>query len=185
MNVLVTALGTSPMVVTEMIDELKKLGKSISKVITLTTKDDRVDISYYILALDFKWIYNDSIKLERIELPFNDIKSQEDHDNFVKIARDVIKREIEAGNHVIVSVAGGRKTMSVGLYKAGLEAGAKEFYHIIAEEIVNPRSDLISIAGNYDLKAIYEGKVKPPEELKNKIMWELHRTDLTLHLIKI
>jgi len=185
MNILVTALGTSPMIVTEMIDELEKLKRSIDKVITLTTKDDKVEISYYILALDFRWSYNDKIKLERVELPFSDIKSQEDHDEFVKIAKDVIKREIEAGNYVIVSVAGGRKTMSVGLYKAGLEAGAKEFYHIIAEEIANPRSDLISIVRDYDLKAIYEGKIKPPEELKNKIMWELHRTDLTLHLIRI
>jgi len=41
------------MIVTEMIDELKKLERSIDKVITLTTKDDKVEISYYILALDF------------------------------------------------------------------------------------------------------------------------------------
>ncbi len=183
MVTLVTALGTSPMVVTETIDELKKMGITVDRVIVLTTKDSRVKLSYYALALDFKWSYND-IELERVELPFEDIKSQKDHDDFVRIAKDVIRRELEAGREVIVSVAGGRKTMSVGIYKAGLEAGVKDFYHVIAEEVAGTANFLKNLM-MYDLKKIYEGKLEAPENLKNLITWEMHRTDLTLHLIKI
>ncbi len=183
MTTLVASLGTSPMVITETIDELKKRGTDIDRVVVLVTKDPRVKTSYYALALDFKWNYSD-IELEMVELPFEDIKSQEDHDEFVKIAKRVMENEIKSGRHVIVSVAGGRKTMGVGLYRAGIESGVKEFYHVIAEEVVGT-SDFLKNIMMYDLKGIYEGRLDAPDELKRLITWEMHRTDLTLHLIRI
>ena len=170
------------MVVTETIDELKKRGVGVDRVVVLTTKDPRVEISYYTLALDFRWNY-DGVELERVELPFEDIKSQRDHDEFVRIAKDVIREEMKNGE-VVVSVAGGRKTMGVGLYKAGLEVGVKDFYHVIAEEVVGTSNFMKNLIG-YDVKSIYEGKVDAPESLKKFITWEMHRPDLTVHLIKI
>ena len=183
MVTLVASLGTSPMVITETIDELKKIGIAVDRVIVLTTKDPRVETSFYALALDFKWSYND-IELERVELPFEDIRSQEDHDEFVRIAENVIEMEVKAGRNVVVSVAGGRKTMGVGLYKAGLKMGVKEFYHVIAEGVAGT-SDFLKNLMTYDLKSIYEGKVDAPESLRKYITWEMHRPDLAVHLIKI
>ncbi len=183
MVTLVASLGTSPMVITETIDELGKIGKNIDRVIVLTTKDPRIETSYYALALDFKWNYG-GIELEWVELPFEDIRSQKDHNEFVRIAKDVIRREIKSGREVVVSVAGGRKTMGVGLYKAGLEVGVKEFYHVIAEEVAGT-SDFLRNLMTYDLKAIYEGRIDVPESLKKLITWEMHRSDLTIHLIKV
>jgi len=183
MATLIASLGTSPMVVTETVDELKKQGRNVDRVVVLTTRDPRVEISYYALALDFKWNYS-GIELERVELPFSDIRSQRDHDEFVRIAKDVIRGELEKGRDVIVSVAGGRKTMGVGLYKAGIEVGVREFYHVIAEEVVGS-SDFLKNLMTYDLKSIYEGKMDAPESLKKLISWEMHRPDLTIHLIRI
>ncbi len=183
MVTLVASLGTSPMVVTETIDELKKRGITVDRVVVLVTKDPRVETSYYALALDFMWNY-ENVELKRVELPFDDIKSQKDHDEFVRIAKEVIKGEIENGRDVVVSVAGGRKTMGVGLYKAGLEVGVEEFYHVIAEEVAGA-SDFLKNLMMHDLKSIYEGKAEAPESLKNLISWEMHRPDLTIHLIKI
>ena len=180
---LVASLGTSPMVITETIDELKKRGVKVDRVVVLTTKDPRVEVSYYALALDFKWNYG-GLELERVELPFNDIKSQEDHDEFVRIAKEIIEREIDRGRDVIVSVAGGRKTMGVGLYKAGLETGVKDFYHVIAEEVAGT-SDFLRNLMMHDLKSIYEGKMEAPESLKKLITWEMHRPDLSIHLIRV
>ena len=37
----------------------------------------------------------------------------------------------------------------------------------------------------YDLKAIYEGRMEAPESLKKLITWEMHHSDLTIHLIKV
>lgn len=183
MITLVSSLGISPMVVTETIDELGKRGVNIDRVVVLVTQDSRVETSYYVLALDLKWNYG-SVELERIVLPFNDIRNQEDHDRFVKIAKDVINKEIKNNNRVIVSVAGGRKTMSVGLYKAAVESGIDEIYHVIAEEIPGT-SDMLKDLIKYDLKAIYEGKIEAPESLKNLISWKMHRTDLKLSLIRV
>jgi len=183
MVTLVASLGTSPMVITETIDELKKIGTTVDRVIVLMTKDPRVETSYYAIALDFKWNYK-NIELEKVELPFEDIKSQKDHDEFVRIAREVIKKEIDAGREVVVSVAGGRKTMGVGLYKAGLDVGVKDFYHVIAEEVAGT-SDFLKNLMTYDLKSIYEGKLEAPEGLKKLITWEMHRPDLTIHLIRV
>ena len=183
MTTLVSALGTSPMVVTETIDELRKRGIRVDKVVVLTTQDPRIEASYYALALDFKWNCS-GVKLERVELPFSDITSQEDHDEFVRIAKEVIEKEMKSERKVIVSVAGGRKTMGVGLYKAGLEAGVREFYHVIAEGVAGTSNFLKNLM-TYDLKSIYEGKMEAPETLKNLISWEMHRSDLKIHLIKI
>ncbi|GEM_PF-3267519 len=183
MVTLVASLGTSPMVITETIDELKKIGKTVDRVIVLTTKEPRVEMSYYALALDLKWNYGD-IELERVELPFEDIRSQNDHDEFVRIAKEVIRREIENGREVVVSVAGGRKTMGVGLHKAGLEVGVREFYHVIAEEVAGT-SDFLRNLMMHDLRAIYEGRAEAPESLKKLITWEMHRPDLKIHLIRV
>jgi len=179
---LVSALGTSPMVVTETIDELRKRGVKIGRVVVLTTRDPKVELSFYALALDLRWSYGD-LELRNVELPFSDIRSQEDHDEFVRIAKEVIEEEMRRGD-VVVSVAGGRKTMGVGLYKAGLEVGVRDFYHVIAEEIAGT-SDFLKNLMMHNLKSIYEGKIEAPETLKNLITWELHRSDLTVHLIKI
>ena len=47
MATLVSALGTSPMVVTETIDELRKRGVKIDRIVVLTTRDPRVEASFY------------------------------------------------------------------------------------------------------------------------------------------
>ena len=183
MATLVSALGTSPMVVTETIDELRKRGVKIDRIVVLTTRDPRVEASFYALALDLRWSYGD-VELKRVELPFSDIKSQEDHDEFVRIAKEVIDEEMKSGRNVIVSVAGGRKTMGVGLYKAGSDVGVRDFYHVIAEGVAGT-SDFLKNLMMYDLKSIYESKVEAPETLKNLIIWEMHRPDLKGHLIKV
>ncbi len=85
-------------------------------MIVLTTKNSRVE-EHTVRLLDFR--------LKRVEIFFEDIRSQKVHDTFVDIAKDVIRGELESDKNVVISVAGGRKTISVGLYKAGIELGVR------------------------------------------------------------
>ena len=88
---------------------------------------------------------------------------------FVGIAKDAMKKELEEGSRVIVSIVGGRKTMGVGLYKAGVELGIEEVYHVIAEPT---SSNFFKNLMMYDLKAMFEGRMEVPEKLKEYIRWE-------------
>ena len=47
----------------------------VDRIIVLTTRDPKVELSYYALALDVSWSY-DGVELIRVELPFEDINSQ-------------------------------------------------------------------------------------------------------------
>lgn len=184
MVTLIGVVGTSPMVITEMLDELKKLGITVGRVVLLVTESQLVRTAFYALALDLRWSYG--IEAEKIDLPFEDIKSQQDHDEFVKIAKRVIE-EKKKKDRVVVSVAGGRKTMSVGMYKAAVESGVKEIYHVIAEEVPGTHMGPLSLLKEHatvDLESIYRGDVEAPESLKTRIVEEFHRP-YTVHLIKV
>ncbi len=188
MRVLISAIGITPEVVTETIDKLKEQGVEIDKVILLKTEDLRVDISVKLLKLDFKKItYKGNIALETIELPFEDISSQKDHEKFYNLCIETIKREVEEGNEVVISVAGGRKTMGVALYKAGMELGISKFYHVIASgKVASSDSVAKAILSGFPPeieKALSSGKVT--KELRRWIEEKLHPDLQEITLIEI
>jgi len=50
MVTLIGVVGTSPMVITEMMDELKKLGITVGRVVLLVTESQLVRTAFYALA---------------------------------------------------------------------------------------------------------------------------------------
>jgi hypothetical protein len=83
MDVLVSTLGLTPAVVTEVIDELLKRKITVSHILLITTKGAM--LSYHILRVDFNYGYyaGKNIKIEPPEiLPIEDIYRPKDCETF-------------------------------------------------------------------------------------------------------
>ena len=180
-DILISTLGLAPAVVTEMIDELSKRGVMVSKVIVLVPRSALQ--SYWALRLDLERGPNRGrIRLERVDLPFDDVRSEGDCAAFRRVLADVVRRARAEGS-VHLSVAGGRKAVHIEALLVAMALGIENVYHIIAEEIRGPTL-FSSVQDLYDLEG-YATSREPPEDLMRMIVDSCHPTDLTLHLIRI
>jgi len=183
-NVLISSIGWTPAVITEIIDLLEERGIPIHEVVVFPTKD--VLPSYYALLIDFKYgPYKGEKRIEKCELPFTDIKDEKDCEEFRRIVENVITKKIEEGKNVIVSVAGGRKTMPLDMMIVAKKNGIKEIYHVIAEEKKGISNEFAAIQRIFNLKNIAEGREDPPKQIVDFIVGMCHPRDLTLRLIRI
>lgn len=189
MAVLVSTLGLSPAIVTEMVDELNKRNISIEEVTLLTTKG--AALSYNVLKLDFKYgSYNDKIRLENVNLPFDDIRNLQNCKTFRVIMRKELRKALKrAGDYknVYVNLAGGRKTMPIDALLVSMALGIKNVYHVIAEEVSGIRNirDVLSIEETKAIEDSVRADEKPKNDLIKKISDLLHPKGLSVHLVRI
>ena len=109
-NILVATLGESPIVVTSMVKALKEEAKvSIDQVDVIYPGDEGIDLGYDIIADHLR---KQGICVEQHLLPFPDTNSRETSMTFLQILSGLIEVHERAGNHVYLSLAGGRKNMS-------------------------------------------------------------------------
>ena len=74
-NVLVSSLGKTPAVVTEMVDLLEERGIPIHEVVIFPARN--VLSSYYVLLADFKYgPYRGEKRIEKRELSFDDVRDE-------------------------------------------------------------------------------------------------------------
>lgn len=109
-NVLIATLGESPIVVTSMVQALQ------------TQKDMMVDQLHVIhpqgeklICLGYEMVkehFNGQCIVTQSPLPFPDANSRETSIEFLRILSDSIQTHEAAGDHVYLSLAGGRKNMS-------------------------------------------------------------------------
>lgn len=189
MGVLVSTIGLSPAVVTEIVDELGKRNISIREVILLPTK--RAMLSYHMLLLDFKYgPYKNKIRLEKEDLPFNDIRNKGDCRTFRAVMRRALRKAAKkAGDpqRVYVNLAGGRKTMPIDALLISMAAGIENVYHIIAEEVPGVENVLkaLSDKAKREIDDCIKSKRKPSDKVLEKIVNLCHPKGLTIHLVKI
>ena len=184
MSVLLSSLGWTPAVVTEVIDLLEGKGIKIDEVVVFPTKD--IIASYYALVIDFKYgPYQEKKKIEKYDLPFHDIENEQDCEKFREIIENVINEKEKEGRNVIISVAGGRKTMPLDLMLVASRKNIKVVYHVIAKEKKGISNEFAGIQKIFNFKALVERNEAMPKEILNFIVDMCHPKDLTLKLIQI
>lgn len=109
-NVLIATLGESPIVVTSMVEALQaKKGISLDLLYVIHPKDEKlIDLGYNMVEEHFKGQCN----VHQCILPFSDTNSRATSMEFLQILSDLIEGYEHSGDHVYLSLAGGRKNMS-------------------------------------------------------------------------
>ena len=153
MRVIVGALGLSPPVITTPLRRLK----GVRKLVVFTTKEEDVRIGYEFIQLALRQ-ERPEIILERVELDFTDVGTQEENFEFMRIAGRIIRAEKEKGNTVYVNLAGGRKNMGLSLALIAQMLNARMF-HIVRREVKGYNLLLENLRG--EIRRIYESA---PEE---------------------
>jgi len=130
-------LGYSPPVITEFIQYLEEAeNKHITDLNLLLTTEPPVQQGAELIKITLKNKYP-HIHIHTTTLPFNDIQSQKDSLEFMKICAKTLKelREIHKTNEIYLCVAGGRKDMCIILTLLGQLFQINGVYHIIMTDI--------------------------------------------------
>jgi len=131
---LIATLGTSPGGVLETFEYLRKKGDLVTDIVIITTGNPNVKKAYdYLLSMFsccIKLKYQD-VYIEEIRLPFDDITSEEDLIQLMKIASD----KVNAGDYV--DITGGRKAISMAMGMLAFKNGAKVITTIVPQEKYN------------------------------------------------
>ena len=109
-NVLIATLGESPIVVTSMVQALQtQKGMVIDQLHVIHPQGEKlIDLGYEMVEEHF----NGKCIVTQSPLPFPDANSRETSIEFLRILSDSIQTYEAAGDHVYLSLAGGRKNMS-------------------------------------------------------------------------
>lgn len=133
----VGAIGKSAPVMTELVKWLiESKDEFISDVVLLIADDEEVwkQAELVVSALETsRW----SINVHWNDLPFKDIASDTDNIEFLETAADIIyeQKSKHDSDKIFLNVAGGRKTMSIGLYLLSLFNPIDGVYHVISPQI--------------------------------------------------
>jgi len=163
----VSPLGMSPPVVTSFVDYLG----GVEDLILITTTNERVKQGYELVRVAMKLKY-ERTRIHRLEIPFDDVTTEDENFKFMNIAGKAIKRQKEkfGSDIVYLNVAGGRKNMCITLSILGQFLNVDGIFHVVSpnikivnEMLENLRPDIkrIYIAESEDEKlSIYREKEK-------------------------
>ncbi len=109
-NVLIATLGESPIAVSSMVHALQtQKNLTIDELHVIYPRGDKlIDVGYELL----KEYLNGTCPVIESTLPFPDVNSQEASIEFLRILSASIQMHEDVGDHVYLSLAGGRKNMS-------------------------------------------------------------------------
>jgi CRISPR-associated protein Csx14 len=161
----IAPVGTSPPVATEFIQYVEGvLEKKVTDLTVIATKESTVLEGVELIAVALRRRYP-HIHLHVVKLPFNDIESQEDNLEFMKISAKMLRdqREIHRADFIYLCVAGGRKDMCITLSLIGQYFGINGVFHIIMPdvksfniELERRRHEIKELAESSDKEAYYE-----------------------------
>jgi len=132
-NILIVSLGESPIVVTAMYDLLtteekqRELGK-IDKVVVLYPWEEMVQEGYVLIKTELEGV----CELEPLMLPFEDANNEQTSFTFLQALFQLLSTHQKVGDHVYLSPAGGRKSMSsLMALVVPLFTCVKKLYHVL------------------------------------------------------
>ncbi|MFQ6127124.1 MAG: CRISPR-associated ring nuclease [Candidatus Heimdallarchaeota archaeon] len=132
-SVLLISLGRSPAVVTETVDALLDRGIRPKRVYLVTTGDETIlNECIPLLRKEFDRIYKPKgIELRPYDciLSQNDIYTAEDNIELMGLVAGLLKRE--QNNDILLSMAGGRKTMSAAMALLAQIYNVKAITHVL------------------------------------------------------
>lgn len=170
----VSPIGMSPPVVTAFVDYLGH----VKDLVVITTTNEKVKQGYELVKIALMMKYPKT-RVHEVEIPFEDVSTEEQNFEFMRIAGRIIKnqREKYGSDVVYLNVAGGRKNMCITLSILGQFLNVDGIFHIVSpdvkivnEMLENLRSDIerIYLAKNEkDKIKIYKEK----ERLFNSLMF--------------
>lgn len=132
----ITPMGLSPPIATELIDYLVKGEKKFISDATLLVADDReIEKSAELVVSALEARYN--IHVHWVDLPFSDVTSEERNIEFMARCAEVIKGErVDHGcDYLYLNVAGGRKSMSILLTMLGQLTEIDGIYYVICPDV--------------------------------------------------
>jgi two-component system response regulator HydG len=138
-NILVTAIGTSPQIVTETWQKLTVEDNIvIDEILTFHTTDSKVITAINELKeqLPIK-----KVKFTPISLEFVDILGPKENSQFTNIIFSELWKRRLHDESLYVSIAGGRKTISALLYWIAELVGAKSITHVLTSAEVEHSKD--------------------------------------------
>lgn len=155
---IISPIGLSPPVVTEMVDHvIKGENKFVSDVVLLVTnkREVRESAELIVSALDVNY---ENLHTHWVDLPFSDVSSIDDHIEFMKFSLNAINKErIKHGcDYLYLNIAGGRKDMSASLVILGQWIGVDGIFHVICPEIAIFNQKLERL--RYQIREHYEAK---------------------------
>lgn len=164
-NVLIATLGESPIVVSSMVQALQtKKDLTIDELHVIYPQGERlIDLGYDLLKEHF----NGVCTVTQSTLPFPDANSRERAIEFLRILSDSIRTHENMGDHVYLSLAGGRKNMSaVMAVTCQFFECVRGLYHVLDKHEDDPiKRNFHSIEALFDFPE--DGRAKklsPPVE---------------------
>jgi len=132
-NILIASLGESPIVVTAMYDLLtteekqRELGR-IDKVVVLHPYGEMVQEGYGLIKTELEGV----CELEPLMLPFEDANDEQTSFTFLQVLFQLLSTHQGNDDHVYLSLAGGRKSMSALMaLVVPLFTCVKKLYHVL------------------------------------------------------
>ncbi len=171
-GVVVAAVGMNPPVVTEFLLYLLKRDFIPRKLVLLATDNEKVREGVVLIETavsvrdDFR-----GMRMEVVDLPFDDINSEEDSLEFMRIAGRCLTEE--TGERMVL-ISGGRKNMSVELAMLSQLLAVRGVYHVINRNVKEMNAALESVRGLID--DLYRSENRRDFYLRNReeldpIMW--------------
>ena len=162
-NVLIATLGESPIVVSSMVQALQtKKDLKIDELHVIHPQGDKlIDLGYDLLKEHF----NGVCTVTQSTLPFPDANSRERSIEFLRILSDLIRTHENTGDHVYLSLAGGRKNMSaVMAVTCQFFECVRGLYHVLDKHEDDPiKRNFHSIETLFDFpEDIRAEKLSPP-----------------------
>lgn len=130
-NILVTAIGFNPQIVTETYQKLIYEVKQIDEIVTFYTTAEKVKEGIRTLQEKLK---EEKVKFTPISLEFNEVNGLEENEKFLKVVFSELWRRRLQDQSIYISIAGGRKTMSAMMYWIGQVIGAKNITHVLTSQ---------------------------------------------------
>ncbi|AKG91321.1 CRISPR-associated protein, Csx14 family [Geoglobus ahangari] len=128
----IAPLGMSPPVITAFVHHIR----DVRDLVVITTADDRVKQGFELVKVAMKVKYPKT-RVHEVEVPFEDITTEEQNFEFMRIAGRTIKRQKEKfGSDVVyLNVAGGRKNMCITLSILGQFLNVDGVFHVVSPNV--------------------------------------------------
>lgn len=134
---LINPMGTSPMVVTEMVNYIRNTDNSLKDVVLICTSSQNVISGAYAALGAIKDRYPD-IRTHIVRLEMDDIYNESSLLSFLSDFVDAVNRERDHGiDNLYLNVSGGRKIQNIILALYSGILGINEVYNIFDPEVEN------------------------------------------------
>ena len=129
-------LGTSPPVVTELLDYLFSLGERVSDVTVLITAEPLVKVGVPLVKAAVGDRYPE-VRVHVKSLPFVDVGSVEEYERFVVEVAGIMRDEFvqHRVSRLFINLAGGRKNMASSLTLLAQLFNVASVFHIVHRDV--------------------------------------------------